>query len=276
MLELPGGPAQVGLSAPAGSAPLPFLDRKRIMTDLTRRQSLGLLGGLFGALALGAPDAQAAARRTVVAFGDSYTRTMRHGIPSWADQLHGSGKIRVLVNLGVSGASAEGLTGARTLDRQVDTWIARHRGKGLPDRTVIYFGYNDVKGRKPLAAAMEHYRIAVDRLVAAGVTRGQRRLVLCLLHDWSYNPGQASNCRARVKSWNQFVQRLARGRKNVVTVDLFSRFEKVFKNKKAYGFTHVRVADKRRSATTHLYRDANHFGHKGQAIIAKEIWPRLA
>jgi lysophospholipase L1-like esterase len=245
------------------------------MADLTRRRSLALIGGALGALALGPAPADASHQPTLVAFGDSYTRSMRDGVPSWADQLHSDRKAKVLVNLGVSGATSEGFNSARTLDRQVDDWIARHKAKGLPDRTVIYFGYNDIDTFRPLGTAMNHYRIALDRLIAQGLAKDRRRILLCQLHDWSRNPAQMRNSVARVKSWNQFLRTLASERSNVVTVDLFSRFEDVFRNKKAYGFTHVTVADKARSATTHLYMDGNHFGKKGQAIIAKEILAKL-
>jgi len=245
------------------------------MTELTRRGSLALLGGMLGSLTLGGKEALASHQPTLVAFGDSYTRSMREGVPSWADQLHGDRKAKVLVNLGVSGATSEGFNGSRTLDRQVDDWIAKHKSKGLPDRTVIYFGYNDINTFRPLNAAMNHYRIALDRLIAQGLARGKRRILLCQLHDWSRNPMQTRNSVARVKSWNEFLRSLAAERSNVVTVDLFSRFEHVFKNKQSYGFTHVTVADKKRSASTHLYFDGNHFGKKGQAIIAKEILAKL-
>jgi lysophospholipase L1-like esterase len=196
-------------------------------------------------------------------------------VPSWADQLQSDRKAKVLVNLGVSGATAEGFNSVRTLDRQVDDWVARHKSKGLPDRTVIYFGYNDIDNFRPLGAAMNHYRIALDRLIAQGLARGSRRILLCQLHDWSRNPAQTRNSVARVKSWNQFLRSLAAERTNVVTVDLYARFEHVAKNKKTYGFTHVTVADKARSASTHLYFDGNHFGKKGQALIAKEIAAKL-
>jgi lysophospholipase L1-like esterase len=248
---------------------------ERLMTDLTRRQSLAaLLGGAFGTLALGAGPADAAPR-SFVAFGDSFTRSFRYGVPSWADQLHATGAARLLVNLAVSGATAEGWNSTKNLDGQVDLWTAKYRPKAIPDRTVIYFGYNDVKLTRPLTAAMKQYRAQVDRLISLGVTRGSRRLVLCQLHDWSRNPAATTDVRSRVRSWNKFLASLAAERSNVTTVNLFARFEDVFENRRAYGFSNVTTASKPLSATTHLYFDGNHFGRKGQAIIAKEIRPKL-
>ena len=76
-------------------------------------------------------------------------------------------------------------------------------------------------------------------------------------------------------SWNRYVRSVAAARPNVVTVDLFTRFEDVFRHKSAYGFVNVTVANRALSATTYLYADDNHFGRKGQAIIAREIRPKL-
>ncbi|WP_027135403.1 GDSL-type esterase/lipase family protein [Geminicoccus roseus] len=245
------------------------------MTEISRRGLFGLFGGLAAAVALAPDEAEAASRRTLVAFGDSYTRSYRAGVPSWADQLHSERVVKVLANFGESNATAVGTNRPRTLDRQVDKWLAHHRRKGLPDRTVVYMGYNDMKLHGSLSGSMHQYRQQVERLIDQGVTKGSRRLLLCLLHDRSRNPAVHTNARDRIKAWNKFVRGVASGRRNVVVVDLFSRFDDVFKNKRAYGLVNVTDPNKSLSARNYLYLDGNHLGRRGQAIIAKEIRRKL-
>ena len=157
-----------------------------------------------------------------VCFGDSYTRSFRAGIPTWADQIDASGAAKVLVNMAVSGATAAGTNAMKTLDGQVDRWIAGYKAAGVPDRTVIYMGNNDVAfGPASLSAALNQYSAQVDRLIDRGVTLGSRRLVLCLLHDWSRNPASTRSFRALVRSWNNRLVSIAAARPNVVTVNLF-------------------------------------------------------
>ena len=245
------------------------------MTVLTRRHTLTLVAGSAAAIAL-TSHAAVAAPKSFVCFGDSYTRSFRAGIPTWADQIDASGAAKVLVNMAVSGATAAGTNAMKTLDGQVDRWIAGYQAAGVPDRTVIYMGNNDVAiGPASLSAALNQYSAQVDRLIERGVTLGSRRLVLCLLHDWSRNPDSTRSFRARVRSWNNRLVSIAAARPNVVTVNLFKRFEDVFAHKSDYGLTNVTVASKALSATTHLYFDGHHFGRKGHAIIAAEIQPKL-
>ena len=166
-----------------------------MIATLTRRRSLTFVAGSVAAIAL-TSRAAVAAPKTFVCFGDSYTRTLRAGIPTWADQIDASGAARVLVNMAVSGATAAGTNGMKTLDGQVDRWIAGYKAAGVPDRTVIYMGNNDVAfGPASLSAALNRYDAQVDRLIANGVTLGSRRLVLCLLHDWSRNPNSTRSFR---------------------------------------------------------------------------------
>ena len=196
--------------------------------------------------------------------------------PDLADQIDASGAARILVNMAVSGATAAGTNGLKTLDGQVDRWIAGYKAAGVPERTVIYMGNNDVAfGPASLSAALNRYGAQVDRLIANGVTLGSRRLVLCLLHDWSRNPDSTRSFRSRARSWINGLVSIAAARPNVVTVNLFKRFEDVFAHQGDYGLTNLTVASKPLSATTHLYFDGNHFGRKGHAIIAAEIRPKL-
>ena len=245
------------------------------MTDLTRRRSLAFAVGAVAAVGI-TPVAAHAAVKSFVAFGDSYTMSFRAGIPTWADQIAAAGEAKMLADMAISGATAAGVNQKKTLDGQVDRWIADYKAKGVPDRTVIYMGNNDVGSGPPsLSAALAQYARQVDRLIAKGVTLGARRLVLCLLHDWTRNPNSTKNYRPRVKTWNNGLRAIAAARPNVVTVDLFSRFEDVFAHKSKYGLTNVTVANKPLSATTYLYEDGNHFGRKGHSIIAQEVLPKL-
>ena len=188
------------------------------MTALTRRSSLTLIAGGVAALGTQTPAAEAAVK-TFVAFGDSYTRTYRAGIPTWADQINASGAAKILVDLAVSGSFAAGSNSATTLDGQVDRWIGTYKSRGVPDRTVIYMGNNDVGFGGSLTTAMNQYRVQVDRLIANRVTYGSRRLVLCLLHDWSRNPSSTTSVRSRVRWWNDHLASIAAARPNVVTVE---------------------------------------------------------
>src|SRR4051795_12164912 len=113
------------------------------MALLTRRRSLTLLVGSVAAAEFGGRSAEAATK-TFIAFGDSYTRSYRSGIASWADQINASGAARMLVDLAVSGSFAAGSNAATTLDGQIDRWIGTYKSRGVPDRTVIYMGNNDV------------------------------------------------------------------------------------------------------------------------------------
>jgi lysophospholipase L1-like esterase len=244
------------------------------MTRLDRRTFLTLTGGLLATTTIGAHPA-AAAVPTFIALGDSYTASYRNGIPSWADQIDADGAAEVLVNLAVSGSTAEGVNVRKTFDGQVDAWIRDHKAKGVPDRTVVYFGYNDIKAGKSLSNAKNQYRAQVDRLIANGVTQGQRRLVLCVLHDWSRNPGATRSYRSWVTEWNRPARNVAAARPNCVVVDLFSLLERVFADPGAYGFANVTEPNRALSATTHLYADVGHFGRKGQALIARAVKPKL-
>lgn len=247
------------------------------MQSMERRRFLGLLTGTLSATATGALSTNSlhAAVPSFVAFGDSYTVSVLEGIPGWPTLIRNDGSARLLANMALRGSSAEGTNTPRTFDGQVDAWLAKHKGKGVPDRAVVYFGYNDVKLRKPLTAAKNEYRRQVDRLIAQGVTQGKRKLVLCLIHDWSRNPGADFPVRSRVIAWNNHIRSLAAARPNCVTVDLFARFEDVFKRPSAYGIVNLTDWDHKRSFKDYLFGDDEHFGKVGQAIIARDIMQQL-
>jgi len=241
----------------------------------TRRELLGLVGGTAAAGLLTSATS-AAAVPSFVAFGDSYTFPNYLKVPGWADQLKSNGLARQIVNLAWPGATAEGLDRRNTFDGQVDMWLGSYRPNGLPDRTVVYFGNNDVRTARPLAPVRQQYRTQVERLIAAGANWGTRRIVLCLLHDWSRNPEAEFNVRARVQEWNAFVAKLGRDKRNCIVVDLFQLFEDVFAKPAKYGLTNVTTPHYALSSSTHLFADGLHFGRKGQTLIRNAITGKWA
>jgi hypothetical protein len=159
----------------------------------------------------------------------------------------------------------------------VNRWIANVRQLGPTEATAVYFGANDVSAidafptLESLQRSKNDYGSAVKRLISSGVTSGNRRTFLFLMHDWGRNPAQNGDpglvFRKRSQNWNNYVKYFANGRANVVTVDLYTTFNNVFANPAAFGLSNVRTVDLDRSATTALFADPNHFGQKGQDII---------
>jgi phospholipase/lecithinase/hemolysin len=253
-------------------------DRQRIL-----RPSSALRRWLIAALVLAASlagGAEAAPEEpkeprdpplgTLLVLGDSYSELQRAGIKSWSEQLQDAGAVRLLANLATSGTRAEGKGGPRTFAGQVDAWLQRHGGRNA-DTTVVYLGYNDIKGTNGLATAKASYTREVDRLIRAGATDAGRRLLLVLLHDWSRNPGVKTSKRDRVREWNRHIVAVAQARPRVAIVDLFALFESVFAAPGRYGLTNLARADHRGSFTTALFADSAHFGERGQAIVARAI-----
>lgn len=214
---------------------------------------------------------------SLLVFGDSYTEDNRNRLPSWAQMLVANGDARSAANYAKSGATAEdGRNGTRLhFKGQVDAWSKGRNGGTLADVTVVYLGYNDIKTRKSLATAKADYTRQIDRLIAAGVTKAHRRLVLVQLHDWSRNPAR-SNTGGRVQEWNRHVVNVARARPNVQVLDLYTLFNRVFANPKAYGLTNVTKADRKNAATTALFIDPSHFGPRGREIIAQAVKSALS
>jgi len=172
----------------------------------------------------------------------------------------------------VGGSTVAGSGGSKTFDGQVDSWIKNYRSKGIPDRTVVYFGYNDVK---TTALPKVQYSLQVKRLIDQGVTSNNRKLLLCQLHDWSRNPGTTLNVRSYIQEWNQYIRAVASAHANCVVVYLYSLFEDVFLNPGRYGFTNVTRANAALSSTTYLYYNLGHFGTKGERLIANKILSKL-
>jgi hypothetical protein len=227
----------------------------------------------------------------VTSFGDSYSRSprsVRHPVTgkwvrvlNWVEQANRDGHSGVPATYGVSGATAangpvfNGVT--NSMAQQVQRWVSNGRQLGPKEATVLYFGHNDVEAIEafPTLADLQRsknaYGTSAKRLINLGATSGDRRMFLFLIHDWGRNPSKNGDpglvYRKRTQSWNSFVRFFAKGRPNVVTVDLHTTFNRVFANPSAYGLSNVRTADLDRSATAALYADPDHFGQKGHDIV---------
>lgn len=199
-------------------------------------------------------------------FGDSYSVASYQSTKSWMRSLAGLGVVADWQTYAFGGARATSGY-ARSFDRQIDNWLAGGTAIGNGDLTVVYLGYNDL-GRD-LAVARSDYREGIDRLVAAGAAGNGRRLFVTQLHDWSRNPGVTGIDTAEVRGWNDFVAGVANSNDNIIAVDLYTAFERVFQNPGQYGLTDVTSVDPARSSTTALYFDPKHFGDKGQELIAR-------
>lgn len=228
----------------------------------------------------------------VTSFGDSYSRLNRSvrdpatgryvRVRNWLEQADLDGYTGAPAAYGVSGASAANVPvypgkPVNSFAQQVQRWSDNGRQLGPREATAVYLGANDVNAIQnlPTVASLQRskndYSAAVKKLLGFGAASGDRRTFLFLIHDWGRNPSKNGDpglvYRQRTQSWNSFVSYFARGRPNVVTVDLYTTFNKVFADPGAFGLSNVRTVDVARSASTALYADADHFGEKGQDIV---------
>jgi phospholipase/lecithinase/hemolysin len=198
-------------------------------------------------------------------FGDSYSQEGFAGTKTWTMVLRDEGTAARTEVYAVGGASAS-LGASNNFARQLDTFDAANRTIGNRDLTAVYFGYNDLS--RELTPARAGYEAGVDRLLAAGAADDDRRLFLTMLHDWSRNPGVTADRRARVNEFNSSIAGLANRNSNIIAVDLFTVFERVFERPGDFGLVDVTGVDPARSATDTLFFDPTHFGNRGQEIIA--------
>lgn len=212
---------------------------------------------------------------TLRTFGDSYTDitfTNSKRVRNWVTELTSRVPTDVTRNYAIGGARA-GKGGHREFDRQISTMSTLGQDKiADADLTIVYFGYNDINrngARDNLERARAGMSEGVDRLVALGATEDNRRLFVTQIHDWSKNPGIADSTHDQVVAWNAYLAELANGKKNVVAVDLYTAFERIFSDPAKFGFTNVTTPDAARSSTDALFNDTTHFGSKGQRVIAR-------
>lgn len=202
-------------------------------------------------------------------FGDSYSTPGRPGTQGWARHLQTRGFATTATSYAQGGGSANPANTGSFAD-QLDFFAETGSAIDAGDLTVVYLGHNDIFDRD-LAPAKVGYSAGIDRLVAAGAARDDRRLFVTMLHDWSRNPGASGDYRGLTEEWNGFVQSVANSRGNVVAVDLFTVFERVFADPAAYGFTNVTTPDAANAGLSGgaLYVDEHHFGDAGQGLVAR-------
>jgi hypothetical protein len=101
-------------------------------------------------------------------------------------------------------------------------------------------------------------------------------MFVTLVHDWSQVPaeiakvaGGAESKQGRVDQFNSGVVDLANARDDVIAVDLRTVFDRIAADPASYGFTNITTADPASTDTTALYFDDQHFGNRGQEIIAQ-------
>lgn len=212
---------------------------------------------------------------TMRVFGDSYSDpnfTNSIGTINWATQMQGRGTVTKSDIYAIGGARAS-YGEARAFDKQIDNW--KSRGSAIADRdlTVVYLGHNDMgRNGSPdnnLTNAKKGYSDGVARLIAAGAAADNRRLFVTQLHDWGRGPGVSSLASKQVIGWNNYIASVANATPNVIAVDMYTVFQRVFSEPAKFGFTNVSTANPSRSAVDTLYHDATHFGNRGQDIITR-------
>lgn len=212
---------------------------------------------------------------TMRVFGDSYSDpsfTNSIGTINWATQMQGRGTVTKSDIYAIGGARAS-YGEARAFDKQIDNWQSRGRAIGDGDLTVVYLGHNDMgRNGSPdnnLTNAKKGYSDGVARLIAAGAAADNRRLFVTQLHDWGRGPGVSSLASQQVIGWNNYIASVANATPNVIAVDMYTVFQRVFNEPGRFGFTNVSTANPSRSAVDTLYHDATHFGNRGQDIITR-------
>lgn len=211
---------------------------------------------------------------TLRAFGDSYTAedySQATGTTNWTRQLAGMVPISSIQNYAIGGAQAQSGE-SRSFANQINTWEQRNSSITNQDLTVVYFGYNDIgdgKSSDSYARSRADYRQGVNRLVAQGAATNNNRIFVTRIHDWSKNPGTNPNTAGAVKDWVDFVASVANENPNIIAVDLYTVFNRVYKDPAKFGFNNVTEANALLSNRDFLYYDAVHFGNKGQEIIAR-------
>lgn len=227
----------------------------------------------------------------LVVMGDSYSatnQTFRPGVVVWHKRL-GADRHALYAK---SGASARDenvnhlFTGRgdpnNTLKSQVDRYEADiANGVVVPqgnDLVTVYMGHNDVlERRNDLTVSLADYAEQVDRLLGGGAAAGDRKMFVTLIHDWSGVPQELATqteearaaMRARVDRFNNGVVDIANSREGVIAVDMRTVFDRITADPERYGLTNLTTADPAGSDSTALYYDDQHFGNRGQDIIAQ-------
>ena len=226
----------------------------------------------------------------LIVFGDSYSSVNTVvGYWKWSTQLYFDTHQAVALDDIAVGGSTGGNYGSPTNDTfsaQVSRFLSNHTARD-GDLTFVYFGYNDMtrsviqKNFPGIPKILRDFTAALNRLVAAGFARGNRRLVVIEPHDWSRVPRFTGPDKAlapavhnNIQAWNAGIARLAIGNPNVMVIDLYTAMECVFKQPKPFGFTNVtNELTNRKLAEQFLYnyKDRYHFGAHGHRLIRQVI-----
>lgn len=210
---------------------------------------------------------------TMRAFGDSYTDpswTNSIGTINWATQLQARGTVTTSKIYAIGGARAA-YGEQRALNNQITTALS----KGTiadGDLTVIYIGHNDIGhtgSPDNLQRAAAGLRDGVSRLVAAGAANDKRRLFITQIHNWSRGPNVSDGTASQARAWNNDIAAMANSNPNIIAVDMYTVFERIFADPAKFGFTNVTTASPSRSSVDALYYDGTHFGNRGQDIITR-------
>ncbi len=221
----------------------------------------------------GAPSGSAKVA-TLRVFGDSYSETAftnLQGTKNWVNELGARGITQRSENYAISGARAA-RGEAISFDQQINNWKRRNSALQDQDLTVVYLGHNDIGrtgSRDGLRSAQAGLAAGINTLLVDGAATENRRLFLTQIHDWSRNPAVLSSLNGQVVSWNNFIAGQANAHANVIAVDMFTVFERIYQDPAKYGFVNVRSPNRARSATDALYVDTRHFGSRGQEIISR-------
>lgn len=228
------------------------------------------------AVAVAAERAGAATFDEMVVFGDSYSDPSYGGSRAtfkvWTENLRDSGAVRSLRGYAVSGATAQ--DGSNSFKAQVDAWVRQGDPLRANAVCVAYFGYNDIRLSLSLEVARAAYGRQVDRLVQRGCTSSGRYLLLVRIHQWCRTPGGIVSC-SRTTTWNSYVDQIARrlGSARVRTVDVYGRFERIFADPAAAGYSNVTTSSRAAgdAGSTVLYWDRYHFGWAGHRTLASIV-----
>lgn len=211
---------------------------------------------------------------TLRVFGDSYSADTSSRGRTWSAFLveKGVATQREVYAVGGASAAVNGGSTSQSFLRQAQTWENRGAPIQAGDLTAVYFGYNDIwrtGSSDNLAAAKTGFAAGLNTLIGNGAATQDQRIFLTQIHDWSKNPGVEPIAQGDVLSWNAHIAQVANSSPNLMAVDLYTVFERVYQNPEQFGFTNVTDANPARAGVDYLYHDVRHFGTKGQALIAR-------
>lgn len=241
--------------------------------------------------------------RTLNAFGDSFTAYSRRPFDNWAELLadtpntKGADEVLNLAGFPKSGASA-GKYGRinNNFISQVNLWLGTEPRVAKNDLTVVYLGNNDIlNNNDPTGAdlsdpsnptnAERTYTAQLKRIEGVVAGTGGSRILLVMSHNLGRSPlfkkAGAKTMRQRTVVWNKFVARTAQNFSktygNLIAVDLYTTFERVYTDPGAFCFSNV--TDPLPSGgdpDKYLYDTEAaggqiHFGAHGQELIEQVI-----